>query len=201
MNFFFSAQRTPSWRIPLGISIYIIHKTGEELLLNFFSHLLINCSCSPVPVNSPLVGKVLLSVVYQMIKSSFYFSWVWAPPCSTAQLSSFSSSLSGIPGSSKLQLVSSCCCLATLFYSHKKFSTSLWCHLHNYVISILLGGHVLERDSSLSHYSHWRHLLFTCHFSFSSCWWGQGWQGTLNVIFVSCCPTTPMYGTFVGVCM
>ena len=114
---------------------------------------------------------------------------------------------------------------------HRNLSTSLWCHLlylvlqesliiccmlfafvqftdssfimcwHSFVFSILLEGHVLERDSSLSHYSPWRHLLFMCHFSFSSSWWGQGWQGTLNVISVSHCPGTPMYETFVGLYM
>ena len=56
-----------------------------------------------------------------MIKPSFYFSWVLAPPCLTAQLSSFSTSSSGIVGSFKLQLVSTCCCLATHFYSHNFF--------------------------------------------------------------------------------
>ena len=122
-------------------------------------------------------------------------------------------------------------CSHTFYWVYKSLSTSLWHHLwylvlqesliichmlfafvqftgssfnmhwHSFVFSVLPGGHVLKRDSSLSHYSHWRHLLSTCHLSFSSCWWGLGWWGTSNVISVSCCPATPMYETFVGLYM
>ena len=96
-----------------------------------------------------------------MIKPSFYFSWDQAPAGLTAQLSSFSSSLSGIADSSKSQLVSSCDCLATLFYSHKDFSTSLWHHLQDFYSPSPLEGMcwrgivpshtIFTRDTYFSH--------------------------------------------------
>ena len=72
---------------------------------------------------------------------SFYFSWVWAPPFDLkVQLSSFFSTLSGITGVSKAQLVSSCGHVATLLVTQ---------------MFLLLSGairHVLERSRSLSHW-------------------------------------------------
>ena len=133
-----------------------------------------------------------------MIKPSFYFSWVWAPPGLKAQLSSFSSSLSGITGSSKSQLVSSCCCLATP-YSHKDFSTSLWCHLHDFVFSVLFEG-MCWRGIVPSHTKSLDTLTFHMPiFFFLALVWGKR-EGMARHfgITVSCCPTTPLYDNFVG---
>ena len=123
-----------------------------------------------------------------MIKPSFYFSWVQAPPGLKTQLSSFSSSSSGITGFSKAQLVSSSYCLATP-YSHKDFSTSLWCHLHDFVFSVHLRACAGERYFPLT-LSHWRHLLFMCQSSFFSCWYGGKWKG-LQGTFVLLSLATP----------
>ena len=132
-----------------------------------------------------------------MIKPSFYFSWVWTPPGLKTQLSSFSSSSSWITGFSKAQLVSSCCCLATL-YSHKDFSTSFW-HHHDSVFSVLLEGMcwrgiVPSRTKSLE--------TLTFHmpiFLFFMLVWGK-MEGMARhlCITVSHCPTTPVYETLWG---
>ena len=161
------------------------------------SHLLINSSCALFPVNLPLFGKVLLSV-YGRIKFSFYFSWVWAPPGLTAQLSSFSSSSSGIAGFSKAQLVSSCCCLAKP-YSHKDISTSLWHHLHDFVFSVLLKD-MCWRGIVPSHTIVTRDTYFSCtNLSFPLAGWGKR-EGMARHfgITVSCCPTTPVYENLWG---
>ena len=95
----------------------------------------------------------------------------------------FSSSSTGITGFSKAQLVSSCCCLATL-YSHKDFSTSLWCHLHDFVFSVLLEG-ICWRGIVPSHTKSLQTLTFHVQtFLFLMLVWGiwKGWQGTFALL-------------------
>ena len=80
----------------------------------YCTELLQNCSCLQVPVNYQWQGRFSLSIWYERtffllfmgVGSSFDFK---------IKLSSFSSSLSGIVGVSKAQLVSSCYCVATLW--------------------------------------------------------------------------------------
>ena len=82
-------------------------------------------------------------------------------------------------------------------YSHKDFSTSLWCHLHNFVFSVLLGGHVLERDSSLSIIVT-RGTYFSCaNLPFPHAGGGNGWQGTLALLSLTAPPPQcmkPLWG-------
>ena len=131
-----------------------------------------------------------------MIKPSFYFSWVWAPPGLTIQWSSFSSSLSGIADSSKSQLVSSCCCLATLFYSHKDFFYFFWHHLNNFVFFSSLQG-MCWRGIVPSHTIVTRDTFHVPFFLFLLLVGERGWQGTLALLSLTAPPPhcmKPLWG-------
>ena len=114
------------------------------------------------------------------------------------QLSSFSSSSSGITGFFKAQLVSSCCCLATP-NSHKEFSTSLCHHLQDFVFSVLLDCMCL-RGIVPSHTKSLKTLNFHMPiFPFLMLVLGkvEGMEGMVRhfCITVSHCPATPVYET------
>ena len=132
---------------------------------------------------------------------TFFLLFMGAGSCwLDSTISSFSSSLSGIADSSKSQLVSSCDCLATLFYSHKDFSTSLWHHLQDFYSPSPLEG-MCWRGIVPSHTIFTRDTYFS-HANFPCPLVGGGKRMARHFgITVSHCPAIPVYETFVGVCM
>ena len=114
------------WQEPCSFVTYIwtwshLFATEYILLGNFsgFKHpyhakLLQNCLCLQIPINCQWLARLSLSIWYER---TFFllFLGVGSSFDLKIKLSSFSSSLSRITGISKAQLVSSWCCVATLW--------------------------------------------------------------------------------------
>ena len=81
---FFLPQRTPSQGIPLGVSIYIAHKTGEELLSNvhtvdqvfMFYQFLLTCHCWARFYCQYVVGGKTFLLLFMGVGSSWLESTI-----------------------------------------------------------------------------------------------------------------------------
>ena len=191
---FLLAQRTPSWGIPLGISIYIAHKTGEELLLNC-PHLLINCSCYQFLLTHHYLVRFYCQ--YLVDDKTFFLlftdvgsSWLESAMVLFLLLLKWDCRL--------LQVTTSFLVLLSgPTYSHKDFSTSLWHHLHNFVFSVLLEG-IWWRGIVPSHTIATRDTYFShANLPFPLAGGGKGMARHFGIT-VSCCPATPVYETLWG---
>ena len=150
--------------------------------------LLIKCSCISVFVNfSLLVRFYCQCLVYD--KTFFLLFMGVGSSCLESTIVLFLLLPSGITGFSKSQLVSSCCCLATL-YSHKDFSTSLWHHLYYFVFSVPLEG-MCRRGMVPSCTELLETLTFHLPiFLFLILVWEKwkGWQGSLALLSLTAPP-------------